>query len=190
VIYVKPRLQKPSLGIAIPGSIIARIATKFSHLNFTRPARQTFYFSALDVMTRFCLFVLAACFIGCQQYQPRHTTITSDPELQRLTATLERAQTQYDMNLASKKISEFWDEKLTFVEKRVLRKLDNEQQKQYSNSSELWRSYRKHEVQFRSDFFAGGSIRPLIANSSYSQITEHRVIELESIFADALEGKQ
>ena len=46
------------------------------------------------------------------------------------------------------------------------------------------------EVQFRSDFFAGGSIQPLIANDIYSQITEHRVAELQSILTDALEGKR
>ena len=140
-------------------------------------------------MTRRRTLLFLVCVPGCQQ-APRHATeVTPDPESQRLTAALHVAKTQTDMNLASKKISEFWDAKLASVEKRVEQKLDNEEQKRFSESKERWRNYRMQEVQFRSDFFTGGSIQPLIANESYSQITEHRVAESESILVEALGGR-
>jgi len=112
---------------------------------------------------------------------------TIDPELKWLTAALDAAKTQTDMNLASKKISEFWDAKLASVESRIAQKLDDGQQKAFADSKARWRDYRTQEIKFRSDSFADGSIRPLIVNESYSEITEHRVAELESLWVSTLE---
>jgi len=116
---------------------------------------------------------------------PTDTGLTSEAELRRLTAAFGAAESQNDMNLASKNISGFWDAKLASVEKRIEDKLDEQQQKQFSESSGLWRRYRTDEVRFHVDFFSGGSIQPLIANESYSQITQHRVAELEAILVDS-----
>jgi len=95
--------------------------------------------------------------------------------------------TQTDMNLASHKISEFWDAKLASIEKRVEKKLDDEERKRFSETKERWRSDRMQEVKFQSDFSAGGSIQPLVANACYSEMTQHRVAELSSLLL-GLEG--
>ena len=144
----------------------------------------------LGIMTCVCIFLLLVCIVGCQQ-APRHETVVApDPKLQRLKASLYAAETQTDMNLASKKISEFWDGKLASVEKRVEQKLDGEERKRFSQSKERWHTYRMQEVEFVADFFDGGSIQPLITNERYSDITEHRVAELESLLAVALDGRE
>lgn len=114
----------------------------------------------------------------------------TDSKLQRLEKTFDDAESQTDMNLASLKIAQYWDEKLASIEARVTQKLDAEEQKAFADSKARWRSYRKKEVQFRTDFFAGGSIQPLIANESYSEITGHRVAELESLWSDALAASE
>jgi len=140
-------------------------------------------------MTRLFTFLLLVLAAGCQITPKHQANTTSDPELWQIRAALDKARTQTDMNLASKKISEFWDAKLASVEKRIEGKLDEQELKRFSESKSLWQRYRMEEVKFRTDFFAGGSIQPLIANTSYSQITEHRVTELESLLVDALEGR-
>jgi uncharacterized protein YecT (DUF1311 family) len=112
-----------------------------------------------------------------------------DPELQRLGAALDAAMGQSDMNLASWNVSLYWDAKLASVEKQVEQKLDDEERKQFAESKERWRKYRALEVQFKVDFFAGGSIQPLIANSAYTEITVHRVEEIESLLGVELQGR-
>jgi uncharacterized protein YecT (DUF1311 family) len=109
--------------------------------------------------------------------------------LQRLTTNLQSAKTQTDMNLASKKLGEFWDVRLSTVEAKIESRLDNGERKRFGDSRQRWRSYRAKEVRFRASFYDGGSIQPLIANTAYSQITEHRVSELESLFVDGLTGR-
>lgn len=145
-------------------------------------------------MKRVCIFLLLICFAGCQQptqnkglatTAPTNVEPMSDAELQRLIAALNAAKSQTDMNLASKNISEFWDARLVSIEKRIKDKLDKQHQKQFTESSGDWRRYRASEVKFHADFFSEGSIQPLIANESYSQITQHRVTELEAVLFDS-----
>ena len=141
----------------------------------------------LGIVRPLCIFLILVCAAGCRQAPQRTVVVHHDPELLRLTAVLDAAQTQTDMNLASKRISEFWDAKLASVESRFAHRLVDEQQKGFADSKERWRIYRTQEVQFRSAFFSDGSIRPLVANASYSEITEHRVAELESLWVSTLE---
>jgi len=112
-----------------------------------------------------------------------------DPELQRLGAALDAAMTQYDMNLASWNISKYWDAKLASAEKQVEQKLDDTERKQFAESKERWRKYRAQEVQFRADFFAGGSIQPMMEYGAYTVITVHRVEEMESLLWVELQGR-
>jgi uncharacterized protein YecT (DUF1311 family) len=112
-----------------------------------------------------------------------------DPELQRLMLSLESARTQMDMNLASKKLAEYWDAKLHAVDLKIEGRLDGKQRKEFAQSRKRWRSHRAGEVAFRASFSEGGSIQPLTANTAYSEITEHRVGELESLFSDVLSGR-
>jgi uncharacterized protein YecT (DUF1311 family) len=145
-------------------------------------------------MKRVCMVLLLVCFSGCQQpiqnkssamTAPADAGLTSDAELRRLTVTLDAAKNQTDMNLASWNISKFWDARLASVEKRLEDKLDKQHFKQFTESSGRWRRYRTSEVKFDSDVFSGGSIRPLIANESYAQITQDRVTELETVLVDS-----
>jgi hypothetical protein len=68
-----------------------------------------------------------------------------DPELQRLQTALDAATTQYDMNLASWNVSQYWDVKLALAEKQVEQKLDDKERKQFAESKERWRKYRAQE---------------------------------------------
>jgi len=138
-------------------------------------------------MTRFCILLILICGLGCQHTLQREPAVAPDPELERLTAALDGAMTQTDMNVASGEISKYWDMKLAAIEKRVEKKLADEARRRFTESKDRWRNYRMQEVRFRSEFFAGGSIQPLIANMCYAEITEYRVAELSSL-ADALHG--
>jgi uncharacterized protein YecT (DUF1311 family) len=97
--------------------------------------------------------------------------------------------TQSDLNMASSKIAEYLDRKLVSLEKKVEQKLDSDERKRFSQSRERWQVYRRKEVDFVAAFFEGGSILPLMANQHYSEITQHRVDELESLFYVALERR-
>jgi uncharacterized protein YecT (DUF1311 family) len=113
----------------------------------------------------------------------------SDSTLLKLKNDLQQAKTQAEMNQASKAIADFWDARLLAAEKKIESKLDGQERKKFLTSKQLWQKYRSNEVSFRASFSEGGSIQPLIANSAYSQITEHRVIELETLFRDALRNR-
>jgi uncharacterized protein YecT (DUF1311 family) len=113
----------------------------------------------------------------------------TDAELARLTSNLRTAKTQADMNVASGKLAQYWDQKLAAIEAKVELRLYGRERKDFIQSRDRWRSYRSAEVAFRASLFDGGSIQPLIANTAYSLITEHRVNELESLFSEALSGR-
>lgn len=114
---------------------------------------------------------------------------SQDPELRRLTSALQNAMTQTDMNLASKQIADYWDKILVAAQAKVERKLDAKERKQFLQCHKHWLSYRTNEVAFRAGFYEGGSIQPLMVNTAYSEITEHRVSELEFLLSDALAGR-
>jgi uncharacterized protein YecT (DUF1311 family) len=117
---------------------------------------------------------------------PGQSAPAEDAELTRLSHALEKATTQGDMNVASGKIAEYWDRRLASVERRIEGKLDGDALKAFAASKARWNQHRSLEVSFRASFFEGGSIQPLIANSHYAGMTEHRVAELEAFFTDAL----
>ncbi len=125
----------------------------------------------------------------CLLALPALASAQPDAELQRLTSNLQNAKMQADMNLASKSLIKYWDNRLVAIEAKVGDRLDGSERKKFAQSKKRWRSYRSGEVVFRAGFFDGGSIQPLIANTAYSQITEHRVNELESLFCEALNGR-
>lgn len=114
---------------------------------------------------------------------------SADAELQRLTSALQKAKTQTDMNLASKRLADYWDDRLAGVQAKIERKLDAKERKQFVQSNKRWLSYRAGEVAFRAGFYKGGSIQPLVANTAYSEITEHRVSELESLLSEGLAAR-
>ncbi len=107
-------------------------------------------------------------------------------ELIRLSRDLEKAMTQADMNEASSKIAEYWDRRLATVEKKIEIKLTADHRKDFSESKMRWSKLCTSEVSFRAGFSEGGSIQPLIANTSYADMTEHRVNELEAFYETSL----
>jgi uncharacterized protein YecT (DUF1311 family) len=113
----------------------------------------------------------------------------SDSTLLKLKSDLRQAKTQVKMNQASKAIADFWDARLLLIENKIEGKLDRQERKQFLASKQHWQKCRSSEVSFRASFSEGGSIQPLIANSACSQLTGHRVIELETLFGDALQNR-
>ena len=112
-----------------------------------------------------------------------------DAELQRITSTVQDAKTQTDMNLASKKLADYWEAKLVAVQTKIESKLDAKERKEFAQSNKRWQSFRTGEVAFRARLYEGGSMQPLIANNAYSEITEHRVSELQSLLSEGLAGR-
>ncbi len=107
-----------------------------------------------------------------------------DAELQRLEEALNKAWPQSDMNIASGKISEYWDKKLAEVEKKVALKLDAEEKVQFEASKKRFISYREKEVEFRTSFYGRSKIRPLIESGVHSNLTKNRVREMEILIED------
>jgi uncharacterized protein YecT (DUF1311 family) len=141
-------------------------------------------------MIRLCLFCFLALVPGCVQLPPRVAPVTFDSELQRLQQALDSATTQTDMNLASGKIADFWDARLAIAERQVEKKLTEAEQSKFAKTKELWRNYRIAEVKFQVSLWEGGSIQPLVANQSYSGITEQRVADLETFLKYAFIGRE
>jgi uncharacterized protein YecT (DUF1311 family) len=140
-------------------------------------------------MTIKCCKFLLIVFLASLLTSAALASDLSNSALQKLKSNLQQAKTQTEMNQASKAISDFWDARLLQVENKIESKLDRHERKKFLESKKLWQKYRSNEVSFRASFSEGGSIQPLIANSAYSEITEHRVRELEALFKDALQNR-
>ncbi|MBE2181632.1 MAG: DUF1311 domain-containing protein [Chthoniobacterales bacterium] len=104
----------------------------------------------------------------------------TEAELARLQHALEEANSQADMNMASRDLAEYWDRVLEREETRVLAACDADQAKLFQKAQKLWRAFRNAEVEFQGDSSRGGSIQPLIHNTTYAALTERRVKELQS----------
>lgn len=112
-----------------------------------------------------------------------------DKELPLLKGRLQAADTQSDMNFASKELAEYWDRKVGSIENKITARLAARERKKFEESRKRWRMYRSREVEFRATFFEGGTVQPLIANIAYIELTQHRVSELESLLVSALNGR-
>ncbi len=143
-------------------------------------------------MNRFPIFLLSIfiCLAGCKQ-QPQQnrsrTETNSDPELQQLTAALNSAYSQMDMDEASGNIAKYWDRRLAVIDKKIIRKLDARQRREFAEAMGGWQFYRTKEAHFYAGFYEGGSIQPMVDNETYSEITEDRVEELESLWTSNLD---
>ena len=133
-------------------------------------------------MTRVHILLFLISIAGCQQAPRPETAVTRETELERLTTVFNAAETQADLNIASNDLAKFCDGKLASIEERierVLQKCDGDEQEQFLQSKDRWRSHRTGEVEFVAHWFEGGSIVPLVANQAYTNITKHRIAELE-----------
>lgn len=110
-------------------------------------------------------------------------------ELKKLQAALDSAQTQTDMNLASGALADYWDKELLKSERKIEKNLDSEALALFRKAKQAWRKYRSTQVTFEGDFYRGGSIQPLIRNTTFSSLTERRVNDLERLYKQEYEQK-
>jgi len=98
-----------------------------------------------------------------------------DKTLNELKRKFDTANTQTELNMTSYKISQFLEQKLIKLEVKIKKKLKNKRLELFIKSSQLWRGYRAAEVSFEGEFYSDGSIQPLIHNTAFASITEHRI---------------
>ncbi|MBA4371701.1 MAG: hypothetical protein C0402_02435 [Thermodesulfovibrio sp.] len=110
-------------------------------------------------------------------------------ELKKLQAALDSAQTQADMNLASGALADYWDKELLKSERKIEKKLDSEALALFRKAKQAWRKYRSAQVTFDGDFYRGGSIQPLIRNTTFVLLTERRVNDLEQLYKEQYKQK-
>jgi uncharacterized protein YecT (DUF1311 family) len=109
-----------------------------------------------------------------------------DSELSKLEAALQSANTQYEMNMASAKIADYWDGRLLLIQSRIEGKLPAEVLKKFETSKKRWFRYRSEEVAFRDGLGERGSMSSMLKSCYYAMLTKHRVIELEAFWTDEL----
>jgi uncharacterized protein YecT (DUF1311 family) len=135
------------------------------------------------------LFFLPLLLLPCLLCVSAADGTSPDRELQRLNDALSKATTQSDMNSASGEVARLWDKRLAALEKKIETELATRERTRFDESKNRWKVYRARKVAFRADFRDGGSIQPLMANSAWAELTEHRIAELESLYADGLEQR-
>jgi uncharacterized protein YecT (DUF1311 family) len=139
--------------------------------------------SAEIIMIKLLLYMtILVSFIGPAQAADRN-------ELKMLRAALDSAQTQTDMNLASGALADYWDKELLNSERKIEKKLDSEALVLFRKAKQAWRKYRSTQVTFEGDFYRGGSIQPLIRNTTFITLTERRVNDLEKLYKEQYEKK-
>lgn len=99
-------------------------------------------------------------------------------ELGALKRRLNKAVSQQEMNEASALIGEFWDRLMEAEEQRILAKCDGEEATSFKVAQKLWKLFRDAEAGRLADQFKGGSIRPLLFNTAYTDLTQGRVKQL------------
>lgn len=108
---------------------------------------------------------------------------TPDPELVRLQKARASADTQLELNDASGNLANYWDRALEKEEAKILASCDAAQAKLFKDAQAAWRAYRLAETKLQGDLYRGGSIQPLICNSTFASLTALRVKDLRSMSA-------
>lgn len=107
-----------------------------------------------------------------------HGADVVEPELTRLERKLAQARTQYELNVASGDLASYWDRELEKIEVKLLLDYDEDGAAIFRTAQKAWRAFRAAEVARRGDEFRGGSMQPLIVNSTYAEMTKKRCEEL------------
>jgi uncharacterized protein YecT (DUF1311 family) len=110
-----------------------------------------------------------------------HAAETPEQELARLEKAFSSARTQWDMNETSGELAKYWDRALEKEEAKILASCDAERAKLFRNAQKSWREYRLAETKLQGDSYRGGSIQPMIHNTTFASITAQRVKELRSM---------
>ena len=104
-----------------------------------------------------------------------------DATLKALEARLDAADSQTDLNIASKEVADYLDKQLIAKEAEIAKDLDPEGLRLFSEASKLWRDYRLAQLSFEGDLYRGGSIQPLIHNRAFIRLTRERLSALANI---------
>jgi uncharacterized protein YecT (DUF1311 family) len=104
-----------------------------------------------------------------------------DATLKALEARLDAAESQTDLNIASKEVADYLDKQLIAREAEIAKDLDPEGLRLFSEASKLWRDYRLAQLSFEGDLYRGGSIQPLIHNRAFIRLTQERLSALANI---------
>ena len=88
-------------------------------------------------------------------------------------------QTQYEMNLESKKAFEKADAALNDAYGKLLATLDDEGKKKLRDAERLWVKFRDAECDSKADDYRGGSIMPLIYFTCAKRLTDERTAQLK-----------
>ena len=88
--------------------------------------------------------------------------------------------TQGDMNAKAAESAAEANEQLTILVQRIQRDAKRED---FERSQSAWEAYREAEADFRTDWEAGGTIRPLLHASALEALTRERIQALEAFMA-------
>jgi uncharacterized protein YecT (DUF1311 family) len=119
-------------------------------------------------LTKLKMLSLTFLFLSCSM-------LGDDKKLGELEKKFKTAKTQSELNITSYKLSQHWDEKLKELQKKVKVKLNKESLVLFINSSKSWQTYRAAQVKFAGNLYKGGSIQPLIHNTTHMGITKTRI---------------
>jgi len=126
-----------------------------------------------------------------QQKEPGQTDRKETPEqeLARLNREMNAAMSQYEMNIASGELAQYWERMLQNEEAKILAECrDTKAAIIFIRTQKAWREFRDAEMEFQADESRGGSIQPLIRNSTCAALTENRVKELK-VYLEGPEAK-
>jgi uncharacterized protein YecT (DUF1311 family) len=110
-----------------------------------------------------------------------HSCFGSDTKLIALEKALSEAETQLDMNIRSKAVVDHWEKKLNKLEVKVQKDLDATAGALFEKAKTKWIEYRSAQIKFEGDLYRGGSIQPLIHNSTFIRITKERYNSLNEL---------
>ena len=107
-----------------------------------------------------------------------------DPKHLKLEKKLQAANTQTDMNTYSYELAQYLNRKLLKLETQLKKKLDEAGLKLFVQSSQSWYKYRLMQARFTGHLYKGGSMHPLIYNTTLASMTERRILQLEQILEE------
>ncbi|MDP0501449.1 MAG: lysozyme inhibitor LprI family protein [Verrucomicrobiota bacterium JB022] len=134
-------------------------------------------------MSNRIVFILVCSSIGLLSLS-LSAGILDDPRIQELEHELAEADTQTDMDLASKAVADYLDSRLRDLRARICAEIEPRMREQFRESERHWQAYRSAATRLSGLQYEGGSIRPLIHNEVFAQLTRVHIKELEAYERD------
>jgi uncharacterized protein YecT (DUF1311 family) len=115
------------------------------------------------------IIFLAGCLIAAD---------SPDAKLISLQKALKEAQSQGEQNLASGNLTAYWRAELQKEEGRILKLSSPANAALFIKAQKAWHEFAEAEIHYISDGYQGGSIQPLIINTTNSRLIEDRIKQL------------